>query len=142
MRLHEVREVERPQSDVFAYTADFSHSAEWDPGVVASRQVGDGPVGVGTKFELEVKFGAGTTPMTYEIVAYEPDRRVVLVGRGDKVEAIDEIRFETRGPVTVIDYAADLTFHNYLKYFGPLLNPLLRGVGTRAMDGLQENLGR
>lgn len=142
MRLHEVRHVQRPLGEVFAYTADFSHSAEWDPGVASSRRVGDGPVGEGARFELEVELGSGTTPMTYEITEYEPDSRVVLVGRGEKVDAVDEIRFERQEGTTVIYYTADLTFHNYLKYLGPLVAPLVHRVGTRAMDGLAEALSR
>ncbi|MFP3913444.1 MAG: SRPBCC family protein [Actinomycetota bacterium] len=137
-----MRQVQRPRDEVFAYTADFSHSAEWDPGVVSSRRIGEGPVERGARFALEVEFGSGTTPMTYEITEYEPDSRVVLVGRGEKVEAVDEIRFESRDGTTLIDYTADLTFHNYLKYLGPFVSPLIRRVGTRAMDGLAGVLSR
>lgn len=142
MRLHEVRQVRVARAVAFAYTADFSHAEEWDPGVVSSRQVGEGPVGEGTRFDLEVRFGSGTTPMTYEMTVFQPDDRLVLVGRGEKVEAVDEIRFHPRDGSTVIDYTADLVFHNYFKYLGPLLSPLLRRVGSRAMDGLAGALSK
>lgn len=142
MRLHEVRLVNRAQAEVFAYTADFSHSAEWDPGVVSSHRIGGGPVGLGARFDLEVEFGSGTTPMIYEITEYEPDERLVIAGRGEKLEAVDEIAFHSRDGSTVIEYTADLTFHNYVKYLAPLVSPLIRRVGTRALDGLAEALSR
>lgn len=141
-KLHEVRTVPRPRDEVFAYTADFSNSSEWDPGVVSSKKVGDNPIGVGSLFDLEVRFGSGTEPMTYEITEHVPSERLVLVGRGEKVEAVDTILFEDDNGVTVVDYTAELTFHNYFKYLGPLLPRLLEPVGTKAMDGLQEVLSR
>lgn len=140
-RLTEQRWVLRPQREAFAYTADFTNIESWDPGVISSRKVTDGPVGVGTRYELEVKFGSGTVPMTYEITVYEPDERVVLVGTGDKIHAVDEIRFATHDNMTVIDYTADLTFTNYFRYLGPLLKRALRKVGEKALDGLVEALG-
>jgi carbon monoxide dehydrogenase subunit G len=136
MRLQEQRSVNRPQAEVFAYTADFSNIENWDPGVTRSRKVGDEPVGPGTKFDLDVRFGASTIPMVYEISVYEPDERVVLIGKGDKLDAVDEIRFRTEGDQTIIDYSADLTFHNWIKYVVPVLAPMLKRVGTRAVDGL------
>jgi hypothetical protein len=41
----------------------------------------------------------------------------------------------------VIDYTADLTFHNWIKYVDPLLSPFMKGVGRRAVDGLVAALG-
>ena len=142
VRLEEQRWVTTPQDQVFEFTADFSNSEKWDPGVVSSVKISDGPVGVGTMYDLEVKFGSGTIPMVYEITEYEPDTRVVLLGRGEKLTAVDEITFAFADNMTVIDYTADLTFYNYFKYLGPLLNRPLRGVGEKALDGLVAALER
>jgi dehydrogenase/reductase SDR family protein 12 len=142
MRLEEKRWVERHRDEVFEYAADFSNIQDWDPGVVTSRKLTPGPVAIGTEFELEVKFGSGTTTMIYEITEYEPNSKVVLIGRGEKLEAIDEIRFDTQDNMTAIDYTADLTFHNYYKYLGPLLSKPLKKVGTQALDGLAAQLDR
>ena len=140
VRLHEKRRVEKPRADVFTYAADFSNIENWDPGVVSSTKITDGPIGVGTKYELDVKFGLGTIPMIYEITVYEPATRVVLVGTGTQLHAVDEMRFATDGDTTVIDYTADLTFLNFFKYLTPLMQPALRNVGTRALDGLAKAL--
>jgi carbon monoxide dehydrogenase subunit G len=142
MRLHEQRQVDRPQKEVFDYTADFSNIADWDPGVAASRRLGTGPLGVGTRFELEVEFGPSTIPMVYEITAFEPHRRVVLTGRGKTLEAVDEITFQAVGEDTIIDYTADLRFLNWVRFAIPFVSPLLRRVGERAVDGLVSALSR
>ena len=142
MRLQEQRWVDLPRSEVFTYTSDFSNIADWDPGISSSEKVTDGPVGVGTQFDVKVRFGLGTIPMTYTITEYEPDTRVVLIGRGEPLEAIDEIRFDTQDNMTVIDYTADLTFYNSLRFLGPVISSSLRKVGERALDGLVEALDR
>jgi dehydrogenase/reductase SDR family protein 12 len=142
VRLVEQRRVSMSRGAVFAYTADFSNIEDWDPGVLSSSKITDGPVAVGTRYELEVKFGLGTTSMVYEITAYEPEDRVVLVGNGSKLHAVDEIRFSTQDDMTVIDYTADLTFLNFFRYVAPVLGPALDRVGKRALDGLVEALRR
>lgn len=136
MRLQEQRRVRTPQAEAFAYTADFSNIENWDPGVARSKKVGDEPVGAGTKFELDVRFGGSTIPMVYEINVYDPNQRVVLIGKGDTLDAIDEIRFRTEGDHTVIDYTADLNFHGWIRYVVPLMSPFLKRVGEKAVDGL------
>jgi hypothetical protein len=107
---------------------------------MSSNKITDGPVGLGTRYELEVRFGSGTSPMIYEITVYEPDHRVVLAGSGEKLLATDEIRFATHDNMTVIDYTADLSFLNFFKYLGPLLRPRLEKVGEDALNGLVKAL--
>ena len=128
------------QERVFAYTADFSNIEAWDPGVVSSRKITDGPVGLGTKYDLDVRFGRSTIPMVYEITHFEPNVRVVLQGTGEKIAAIDDIRFSMADNMTVIDYTADLTFSNFIRFLGPLANRPLRRVGEKALDGLVASL--
>lgn len=140
MRLEEKRRIRRPRQKVFTYTSDFSRIAEWDPGVVRSRRIGEGPIGVGARFEVEAKLGPGTTPMVYEIVTYQPDERVVLDGRGERLDALDEISFSAEGEETVVSYVADLSFKGFLGLLAPLMAPAIRRAGERAVDGLVATL--
>lgn len=142
VRLLERRRVTCPQSEAFAYTADFSNIEDWDPGVIRSEKVGDQPIGVGSEFLVEVSFGLGSETITYVISEYQPDSMVLLTGRGEKLTAVDEIRFASRGDMTTIEYTADLTFSKGMRYLVPLMGPLLRRVGARAVDGLAAALDR
>lgn len=135
-RLAERRLVDRPRHEVFEYTADFSHIEEWDPGVVSSARIGSGPLDVGARFEVQVKMGISTTKMTYEVTEFRPHELVVLVGSGAGIHAVDEIRFSGQDGSTLIDYQAALTFSGLMSWLGPLLQPVLRRVGKRALDGL------
>jgi carbon monoxide dehydrogenase subunit G len=87
-----------------------------------------------------VEFGAREIPMTYQITAWEENRRVVLEGSGETIRAVDDIRFEASEGGTLVDYTADLTLTNWLRLVGPLLSPVMRRVGERALDGLVEAL--
>ncbi len=141
VRLHETRLIDRPIAEVFDYTADFDNIEDWDPGVASSKRLDDGPLGVGSRFELMVSFGASQIPMTYEITEYQPNERVVIIGRGEKLEAVDVIEFEDQGDGrTVVDYTADLSFHNFVKYLTPVMGPVFKRVGEKAVDGLAEAL--
>jgi len=141
VRLHETRLIERPVDEVFDYTADFENIEDWDPGVASSKRIDEGPVGVGARFELMVTFGGSQIPMIYEITDYEENERVVLVGKGENIDAVDELSFEDQGDGrTMFDYKADLTFHNFIKYVAPLMGPVFKRVGEKAVDGLTEAL--
>lgn len=142
MKLQEQRWVDRPIEQVFEYTADFTNIENWDPGVKSSSKVGNDPVDVGTKYELDVTFGPSTIPMIYQITVYEVPNRVVLVGVGEKLTAVDEIIFTTKDNMTHIEYTADLTFNGVIKYVVPLMSSKLKKVGTDALDGLELALGR
>lgn len=140
VKLQETRLIDRPIREVFEYTADFNNIEAWDPGVSSSSRIDEGPVGVGSRFELGVSFGGRSIPMTYEITEYEPNQRVVLIGTGEQIEAVDDIRFEERDGKTMVEYTADLTFHNFVKYLAPFMRSIFKKVGERAVDGLKESL--
>lgn len=126
----------KPRPEVFAYTADLTNAAEWDPLVVSAEQVGSSSVGSGAKFELVVRFGGVSIPMIYEITDYQPDYRLSLLGRGNRVEVADEIKFLDDGDDTIIDYTANLSFSTYARLGQPLLAPFIRRAGSRSVDAL------
>lgn len=142
MRLQETRQIDRPLSEVFAFTADFANIEQWDPGVESSRRIDDGPVDVGARYDVVATFGSRQVPMIYQVVDYELDRFVVLLGKSQTVDARDEIRFEAREGGTLVDYTADLAFNNWIRFVAPLMSPMMKKVGTRALDGLVETLHR
>jgi dehydrogenase/reductase SDR family protein 12 len=140
-RLHEQITVATPVEEAFAYTADFSNIEEWDPGVEASKRVGNGPVGPGSRFDLRVRFGRKTLPMTYVVTEYDPPSRVTLVGQGDRLTATDTITFEAAAEGTTrITYVADLDFRGWMGWIEPLIGGRLDKVGKDAVGGLRRVL--
>jgi carbon monoxide dehydrogenase subunit G len=124
----------------FAYVADFANSMHWDPGVVTSNRIDEGPVGVGARYRLEVRLGGRVAPMEYRITAFEPPHRVVLAGDGSGVAAVDEIRFAPDGTGTRIDYVADIRLGGALRLVQPFLGRAFTKLGRDALDGMQTTL--
>ncbi len=140
IRLQETIEVRRPIDEVFCYTANFGNAAQWDPGVVDSRKISPGPVGVGTEFDLRVRFGPRSIPMTYFVREYRRPNRVVLEGRGASIHALDDIKFTSTTGGTRITYKADISMLGVLGRAEPWLEKALDRVGKNAVRGLQAAL--
>lgn len=138
--LEETRAIPLPVDVVFPYAADFGNSEFWDPGVDKARKVSEGPIGVGTRYQLEGSFGPRTIQMEYEITLFEPNERVVLEGGGTGFRSVDDMQFTPDDGSTTIHYTADITLHNSLRFLGPLMNWPLKRMGERALDGLVSTL--
>jgi dehydrogenase/reductase SDR family protein 12 len=139
-RIHERIETALPIDAAFDYIADFANAQEWDPGTAASRRLDDAPVGAGSRFALDVRMGGRVAPMQYRIRDYDRPNRVVLVGSGSKVHAVDDIRFARMGDGTVIDYAADIQLGGPLRFIQPLLGGTFRKIGRDAAAGMDKAL--
>jgi carbon monoxide dehydrogenase subunit G len=139
-RIHERIETALPLDAAFDYIADFAHSQDWDPGTVSAHRLDDRPVGAGSRYALEVRMGGRVAPMQYRIRDFDRPRRVVLVGSGSGVDAVDDIRFERVGDRTVIDYAADIRLGGLLRFVQPFLSGAFRKIGRDAAAGMDETL--
>lgn len=135
--LNEELKVSRSLDEVFGLVGDFANAEVWDPGVEESRAITEGPVRVGSRYELTVVFNRRRLPMTYEVTAFDPPRRVELVGTGSTVDARDDIRFEATDEGTRILYMADLRLKGVLRLAEPLLRSKFEQVGRRAMEGMR-----
>jgi carbon monoxide dehydrogenase subunit G len=138
--LNERIETTLPIEAVFAYIADFANSQEWDPGVDTAERIDHGPVGVGARYRLGVHLGGRVAPMEYRITIFEPPSRVVLVGSGSGVSAVDEIRFGRTGTGTTIDYTADIRLGGLLRLAQPFLGGAFATVARKAADGMRRTL--
>jgi dehydrogenase/reductase SDR family member 12 len=133
-------EVDRALDEVFAFIGDFVNSAAWDPGVAEARNVTEGPVRVGTRYELIVVFNGRRLPVTYEVTAYEPPHRVELRGTGSTVNAVDDIRFEATPTGTRILYVADLRLKGVLRALEPFFRGKFEETGRSAIAGMRSAL--
>jgi hypothetical protein len=124
----------------FAYVADFSRQAEWDPNTVSSRRLDEGPLGVGARFALEVRLGSRTTPMEYRITEYQVPSRVVLVGEGSGVWSRDVIDFSEAPEGTHVSYEAEIRLSGLLGIVQPLLGRAFAGIARGAVAGMKREL--
>ena len=108
-----------PRDEAFAYIADFTDQAEWDPNTVASRRIDDGELGAGARFALDVKLGRKIAPMEYRITEFQAPTRVVLVGEGSGVWTEDTITFSDVPEGTQVDYVAEIRLSGLLGVVQP-----------------------
>lgn len=131
-----------PQDEAFEYVADFSNAAEWDPGIASGKKITEGPVREGSEFEIVAVFRGKRQPFHYVVTAFEPQRRLVLTGEGEKARSVDEIRFEPAGPGTRIVYVADIKLKGIARVAEPLLNGTMNSMADDALAGLKSALDR
>src|SRR5919204_2317477 len=66
-------EVARPVSEVFAYLADVTNEARWNPWAKWVRKVSEGPIGAGSVFRGSYQ---GFGELDQDLADYEPPRRL------------------------------------------------------------------
>ena len=139
-KLHERIETSLPIEETFAYVADFANAQEWDPGVATAERLDGEPVRLGSRYRLGVRIGGRVAPMEYRVSVFEPPTRVVLVGSGSGVSAVDEISFERSPGGTIVDYTADIRLGGVLRLIQPFLGGAFVNLGRNAVEGMQREL--
>ena len=131
--LRERIETTLPIAEAFAYVADFANSRE-DP---ASRVPSDSIPAPSpwARVTGSASGWADAAPMEYEVAVLDVPRRVVLVGSGSGVSAVDDVRFETTAAGTRIEYTADIRLGGWKRLVQPLLGASFRKIGREAADG-------
>ena len=132
--LQESVEVPRPVAEVFDYVSDFSTTQEWDATALRARKLSDGPVSVGTRFEVICALPIGSITLTYEVTAFERNVLFELRGCSRFFDIQDSIRFQPTAAGTRIDYRAEFTFRPWV---GPLAERGRKGLESMGRDSVQ-----
>src|SRR5207245_1721743 len=102
--------------------------------------VGDGSVGIGSEFDLVVRFAGRDVPLRYVIVAHEPPSRVVLEARRPRFVSRDTITVEPAAGGSRVHYDATLAFPGLGRLVDPLMQVVFNRICARATAGLQAAL--
>ena len=131
-----------PIEQAFDYLADFSHTAEWDPGVTSARRLTRGEPGIGSRFEVAVSFLGRRIPLEYEITELERPTRLVLSGGDASLHSVDEITFAPRPDGTRVTYEARVELSGLGQLAAPLFDLVFQRIGRSAARGLRERFGK
>lgn len=124
----------------FAYLADLTNFAEWDPGVRRSVQVtGDGS-GPGAAYDVTVAAVPRDLTLRYEVTEYDPPRTCLVVARSTVFTSTDRITVEADGAGSIVTYDAELALNGPLGLFDPVLRLAFGRIGDRAAAGLRRAL--
>ena len=127
-------------ASAFAYLSRFDRAQEWDPGVAEGTMLGDGPVGLGSRFRLVVRFLGRSLPLDYEVVDFSAAERIVLRAETGAIRSTDTITFTADGPGTLVHYSAELDAKGFARLADPFLAVVFRRIGDRAAAGLRAHL--
>ena len=130
-----VRTARRP-TEAFAYMADLTNFAEWDPGVKSSTQVSGDGAALDSAYDAEVKSVGGSMTLRYELIEFDSPTRFVARAESSLSLSVDEITVEPDGDGSVVTYDAELTLKGVFTIGEPALKLVFDNIGNKAADGL------
>ena len=126
--------------DAFAFLADFSNAASWDPGVAEAERLDQGPLAVGSEFRLVATFFGRRLPLVYRITQLDAPTRVVFEAETRDMRAVDAITLEKTEAGTHLVWDATLALKG-VRYLADLpLHAAFQWIGGRAVEGLEQAL--
>lgn len=75
--IENVVNIERPPVDVFDYASDHTHEMQWNPKMRSVRKLTQGPIGMGTQYEMEFVPGR---PVIVTCVGFDRPQRWEAIG--------------------------------------------------------------
>lgn len=127
---------------VFDYVADFATTEEWDPGIESARKSSDGPVGLGSEFELTAVFMGRKLRTVYRIEGYDRPNQVVVKGGTTRFTSTDTITVTPVDGSVQVGYRAVFELSGLLRYAEPLLRGTFGKIADKALAGLEKRLSR
>jgi uncharacterized membrane protein len=137
-------EIDRPPEQVFAYLDELDKHSEWQDGLISSRIVTEGPVGVGTRVADTRQVPGGPREMTYEITEHDPPRKSAWRGLDGPVRPSGSVVVEPidDGTRSRISLELDLQGHGIGVLFAPFARMQARKQVPQDQAKLKEILER
>jgi len=118
---------------VWPWIADPTRFAEWrrGAGVTSAAPVDDGPIGVGSRFRMDVTTQGRSGSVECTVTTYEPNRRFAFASKDASGFAGSvDTRLEPEGAGTRLDFAFELQLPGGWR----LMHPVISGVLNQAVD--------
>ncbi len=130
-----------PPAQAFAYMADLSNLAEWDPGVDRAEQVAGDGAGPGAAYDVSIKVPLRAMTLRYETVASDgSSTTMTAVAENAFITSRDTITVEVDSSGSIVTYDAELKLKGLLGLADPLFGLMFNQIGDRAAAGLVEAL--
>lgn len=126
--------------DVFDYLVDFSHTAEWDPGVTEAERLDAGRVELASRFRVVVSFLGTSSEFCYRVTRYERPWRFRIEGSNGWVASEDDVAITPVAGGVRVTYDAVLRLPWYARGLDPALDLAFRWAGAASVAGMREKL--
>jgi hypothetical protein len=137
LRLTQV--IRRPVADVFDTVVDVANFPRWNPTTKAARKLGDGEIGEGSRFELEI---AGFGKTEQELQEFRRNEHVRLVPHIRSLAGGHRFLFTPEGACTRIDHELEMTPKGFFKVMLPFMGLMGKKNLRATADALKDFLER
>jgi hypothetical protein len=128
--------IDRSITEVFDFVADERNEPMYNPEMLRTEKVTDGPIGVGTRFHAVHKAGRRPAEMTIEVTEYDRPYRIGSTTTMSRADIRGVVGFETIGASTRITW----TWQVRPKGLASALTPIVGVVGRRSERACWEGL--
>ena len=132
--------IERPVEEVFDFVDDEGNEPRYNPRMVHAEQISSGPIGVGTKFQTELRTMGWTMPMTVKFTGFERPRRLESNTTSPMMETEGALRFDPVPGGTRMRWWWDVRPRGVLRLMSPLVGVLGRRQEQAIWGGLKRLL--
>jgi uncharacterized membrane protein len=122
--------INRPIEEVFAYVSNLQNGPQWQTGLFEVRRITQGSLGIGSQFASVRKFLGRKLEANVEIVAYEPNRKIVIKSPSGSVPFEQSFLFEPVADGTRLATLIEL----HTSGFMGLAEPMIAGSLKREME--------
>jgi uncharacterized protein YndB with AHSA1/START domain len=129
--------IEQPVDRVFSTVVDGANYARWNPTVRASRRLGEGELGEGTRFEWELR---GFGKVVQELQEFDHNARVRIVPHIKSIQGGHRFLFTAQGDRTRVDHELEMTPRGFFRLLAPLMGMVGRRNLRDTANALQAHL--
>ena len=129
-------DIDRSIAEVFDFIVNVENAPKWQPAVIETTRITDGPIRVGTQFREVAKFMGRNTNTICEVIELEPLKRFAFKGTSNgPVSYQSTYTFEANGNATRIAIVGNFRFKGVWR----LLEPFIKGeVSKESAQELKE----
>ncbi len=131
--------IHRPVEEVFAYMNDISRWAEWNPGLIEASAP-EGPPHAGTRVREVFKFLGRRIESTFEIVEYEPNRKVTFRTVAGPIPMTGTQTYEVIDGATKLTVSGEGEAGGFFKLAEPVVAQMVRRQNQTGLDNLKDLL--
>lgn len=130
--------INRSVQEVFAFVTDHANDKRWKPFVTESRQTTPGPIGAGTRFEIDTVAGNYRRTGEVEVLEYEPYTRYMYRGNDRLFPFVAQLSFASVASGTAIRGNVEFQAQGFWKIFAPVILIFFRSQSKSTFNRLKE----
>lgn len=132
--------IHRPAQEVFDFVADERNEPRYNPRMLRAEQVSEGPIGLGTRFQTELKTMGRTMPMAVEFTGFERPQRLASVTRSAMMETEGALTFEPVPDGTRMRWSWEVRPRGAMRAMSPFVATIGRRQEQRIWGALKRLL--